>query len=124
MQPVHIELYLLGALGILIHYLKDFEQAKKQGKKYSISQYLPTIMLSIVTTMVLIYLREDIADLYVITKFSALILGYVGNSLFFSFVTAKSPSGGKDDTGHNPMSSAGPGGSTNPPPDGLPPIKP
>lgn len=116
MTPVHIELYLLGGLGILIHYLKDFEQAKKQGKKYSIGQYLPTIALSIVTTMVLIYLREDIADLYVITKFSALILGYVGNSLFFSFVSAKSP---KDS--NNQMSSTGPGGSTNPPPTGLPP---
>lgn len=104
METVHIELYLLGALGILIHYLKDFEQAKKAGKKYSISQYVPTILLSTVTTMVLVYLREDIKDLYVITKFSALILGYFGNSVFFSFVSAKSPSGankgGEDVTIH------------------------
>jgi hypothetical protein len=29
----------------------------------------------------------------VITKFSALILGYFGNSVFFSFVSAKKPAG-------------------------------
>jgi len=91
MQPVHIELYLLGGLGILIHYLKDYEQIRKEGKKYSLAQYLPTIILSAVTTSVLIYLRDDIKDLYVITKFSALILGYFGNSVFFSFVNAKKP---------------------------------
>lgn len=85
------ELYLLCLLGTVIHYLKDFEQHKRLGQKYSLGSLIPTIILSVITTQVLIYLRGDIADLYVITPFSALILGYFGNSVFFSFVDAKKP---------------------------------
>jgi hypothetical protein len=36
-------------------------------------------------------LKDDISDLYVITPFGALVLGYIGNSVFFSFVDAKKP---------------------------------
>lgn len=85
------QLYLLGLVGIMIHYLKDYEECKKAGKKYSLTQLLPTIVLSVITTMVLIFLRKDIENLYVITSFSAVVLGYFGNSVFFSFVNAKKP---------------------------------
>ena len=40
---------------------------------------------------VLIYLHKDIEALYVVTPFAAVVLGYLGNSVFFSFVTAKKP---------------------------------
>lgn len=85
------ELYLLGLAGISIHYLKDWVAHDRLGKKYGLRKMLPTMLLSIVTTVLLIYLREDIEDLYVITPFSAVILGYTGNSIFFSFVSAKEP---------------------------------
>ena len=85
------ELYLLGLAGVAIHYLKDWHDVNKKGLKYGFAKSLPTIALSIITTMLLVYLKDDIADLYVITKFSAVVLGYVGNSLFFSFVDAKKP---------------------------------
>lgn len=88
---MNIELQLLGLLGLMIHYLKDWEENQKQGKKYGLSKLLPTILLSAITTSVLIYLKEDIKELYVVTKFGAIILGYLGNSVFFSFVTAKKP---------------------------------
>lgn len=101
-----MELYLLCLLGTVIHYLKDFEQHRRAGKKYSLATLIPTIILSVITTQVLIYLKADIADLYVITPFSALILGYFGNSVFFSFVNAKKPTqaaltdaGDNDDVG-------------------------
>ena len=87
----HYELYLLGLAGLIIHYVKDWETQQKAGLKYGVAKSLPTIILSTLTTMLLVYLRDDISSLYVITPFSAVILGYVGNSIFFSFVAAKKP---------------------------------
>lgn len=88
---MNIELQLLGLLGLAIHYLKDWESNAKEGKKYGLAKSLPTILLSAITTSVLIYLKDDISDLYVVTKFGAIVLGYLGNSVFFSFVSAKKP---------------------------------
>lgn len=88
---LHFELYLLGLAGVAIHYIKDWVAHEKKGLKYGISKSLPMILLSTITTLLLVYLREDIQDLYVITPFSAVVIGYIGNSLFFSFVDAKMP---------------------------------
>jgi len=96
----HYELYLLGLLGIVIHYLKDYEIHRKEGKKYSLPSLLPTILLSIITTGTLIYLKDAIAELYVITPFAAVVLGYFGNSVFFSFINAKNPLSSKLDNGN------------------------
>ena len=86
-----LELYLLGLAGTAIHYLKDWHDVNSKGLKYGFAKVLPTALLSVITTMLLVYLKEDIEGLYVITPFSAVVLGYVGNSLFFSFVDAKKP---------------------------------
>ncbi len=87
------ELQLLGIAGLLIHALKDFADHNNQGKAYKLNRSIPTYLLSLITTSVLIYLKDDIASLYVVTPFSALALGYLGNSVFFSFIKAKT----KDD---------------------------
>lgn len=86
-----LELQLLGLLGLVIHYLKNWQEYNLQGKRYEVKKSIPTIILSAVTTGVLIYLRDSIQDLYVVTPFSALVIGYFGNSLFFSFISAKAP---------------------------------
>ena len=88
---LHFELYLLGLAGVFIHYFKDWVTHNSKGLAYGWQKSIPTAALSIVTTCVLIYLRDDISDLFVITPFSALVLGYFGNSVFFSFVEAKKP---------------------------------
>jgi hypothetical protein len=88
---IHYELYLLGLAGVAIHYLKDWVNHNKKGLKYGIAKFLPMILLSTITTLLLVYLRDDIASLYVITPFGAVVLGYIGNSIFFSFVDAKMP---------------------------------
>ena len=90
---MNIELQALGLLGLTIHYLKDWEQNAKEGKKYGLAKSLPTILLSAITTGVLIYLKDDISNLYVVTPFGAIVLGYLGNSVFFSFISAKKPTG-------------------------------
>jgi hypothetical protein len=83
------ELQLLGLAGLLIHALKDWVSHNKEGRAYPIAKSFPAYLLSAVTTSVLIYLADDIKTMYVITPFSALVLGYLGNSVFFSFIKAK-----------------------------------
>lgn len=86
-----LELLLLGQLGVLLHYLKDWVVANNQGKNYELKKSIPMALLSSLTTAVLVYLKDDINDLYVITKFGAVVLGYAGNSIFFSFVDVRKP---------------------------------
>ncbi|CAB4140410.1 hypothetical protein UFOVP402_29 [uncultured Caudovirales phage] len=87
------EIYLiaLGLAGTAVHYLKEWAKANKAGKEYELKRSIPTIILSVITTTLLIHLRADIEPLYVVTPFAAVILGYIGNSIFFSFVDAKKP---------------------------------
>jgi len=88
---MHIELFLLGQVGVMLHYFKEWVVANKAGKEYEFKKAFPMAALSSITTGLLVYLKDDIADLYVVTKFGAVILGYIGNSVFFSFVDVKKP---------------------------------
>lgn len=83
------ELQALGLAGLVIHALKDWVSHNKEGRAYPLTKSLPAYLLSAITTGVLIYLKDDISNIYVITPFSALVLGYLGNSVFFSFIKAK-----------------------------------
>lgn len=86
------ELQLLGLAGLIIHALKDWVAHNKEGRAYPIGKSMPAYLLSAITTGVLIYLADDIKNIYVITPFSALVLGYLGNSVFFSFIKAREKS--------------------------------
>jgi hypothetical protein len=86
-----IELLLLGQAGVFIHYFKEWVVANNKGENYNLKRSIPMAALSSVTTAVLVYLKDDISDLYVITKFGAVVLGYIGNSTFFSFIDTKKP---------------------------------
>jgi hypothetical protein len=90
---MHEEIYLtfLGILGVAIHHLKDWVKANRLGKQYELKKSIPTILLSVISTWVLVHLRFDIETLYVVTPFGALVLGYIGNSVLFSFIDAKKP---------------------------------
>lgn len=90
-MQIAIELYLMGLAGVFVHYLKEWVLADKKGQQYNLRRALPTALLSAVTTALAVYMREDIAALYPITAFSALALGYFGNSIFFSFLDTKKP---------------------------------
>ena len=84
------ELQLLGLAGLVIHGLKDWVGHNKEGRAYPIGKSFPAYLLSAVTTSILIYLADDIKTIYVITPFSAVVLGYLGNSVFFSFIKTRS----------------------------------
>jgi hypothetical protein len=86
-----IELMLLGQAGVFIHYFKQWVEANKNDQKYDLKKSIPMALLSSITTAILIYLKADIATLFVVTPFSAVVLGYTGNSVFFSFVDSKKP---------------------------------
>lgn len=94
-----IQLQVLGLAGVLIHYFKEWVLANNKGKNYDLKKALPMAILSLITTSLLVYLKDDINDLYVVTKFGAVMLGYVGNSMFFSFVEVRKPKGLPDDPG-------------------------
>jgi hypothetical protein len=87
----HLELYFMTLVGLFMHHAKKYVEHYNEGKKYSLKGLAPTISLSVVTSMVIVYLRDDISSLYEITPFSALVIGYFGNSVFFSFIKAKKP---------------------------------
>ena len=86
-----LELMVLGQVGVFIHYFKEWVVANKQGLNYDLKKALPMAILSSLTTGVLVYLKDDIQDIYVVTKFGAVILGYIGNSAFFSMLDTKKP---------------------------------
>ncbi len=86
-----VELQLLGLAGLLVHYLKQWVGFNKDGKTYNLGKAIPTAILSGMTTFLLIYLKEDISEIYPITRFSCVVLGYLGSSIFFSFVDTRKP---------------------------------
>lgn len=86
-----LELMLLGQAGVLLHYLQEWVMANNKGEKYNLRKALPMALLSSITTVLLVYLKDDISTLWVITPFSAVVTGYIGNTLFFRFVNTKKP---------------------------------
>lgn len=87
----HLELFLLGQAGVALHYIKEWANAQKRDQEYQWKKAAPFAILSSITTGLAIYVKDDIASLYPITAFSAIVLGYFGNSAFFSFVNTVKP---------------------------------
>ena len=80
---------LLGLLGVLLHYLKLWKNARAEGKRFLLKSHYPNVLLSVICTLILVFLREDIVDIYVVTKFGAIALGFGGNALFFDLIDTK-----------------------------------
>ena len=122
-MSVQLELQLLGLLGLAIHYLKLWVKANNEGKEYNLKKSIPSAALSAITTGVLIYLRTDIENIYVVTPFGAVILGYLGNSVFFSVVETRKPKLGVGDVLATEDDGPGsnPGSPPPPPPGGFKP---
>ncbi|MBA4849030.1 hypothetical protein [Emticicia sp. BO119] len=82
----NISYSILGLIGVLLHYLKLWKNAKDEGKRFSLRHHYPNLLLSIICTLILVFLKEDIKDIYVVTKFGAIALGFGGNALFFDLI--------------------------------------
>lgn len=98
MTNLHLELYFLGLFGLFLHYMKSWADAQKNGKEFNIVKVMPMALLSLMTTVLVIYLRDDLKEFYPITRVSAVVLGYFGNSVFFSFLNSKKPKISKDES--------------------------
>lgn len=78
-----------GYAGIISHYIKKWSEKVEREEEFHLKKCIPSIILSFITTSVLIILRKEIENLYVITKFSSFIVGYFGNSWFFGLIERK-----------------------------------
>lgn len=92
---INMELYILGIAGVMLHYFKTWVNANNKGLNYDLKKALPMACLSLITTGLCVYLRGDLAPLYVVTPLGAVVLGYVGSSAFFSLLDTKKPKFGK-----------------------------
>lgn len=82
-------LLLFGYTGILTHYIKKWSEKVEREEIFHFKKSVPSIILSIITTTVVIIQREEIKSLFVVTRFSGFIIGYFGNSWFFGFIEKK-----------------------------------
>ena len=85
------ELSFLGLVGVFISYIEQKSIAKEQGKKFSFRTHYLSILLNIVLTLVTVYLRVEIKEIYVITKVGAVLLGYSGSSFIIALFKSKVP---------------------------------
>ncbi|MBA4849494.1 hypothetical protein [Emticicia sp. BO119] len=86
-----IQLSILGLVGILVSYLEQMDNAKKQGLRFHLKNQLTSVLMTIVLTIVTIFLREDIKEIYVVTNVGAIALGYTGSSFLFAVLKSKAP---------------------------------
>lgn len=77
---------LLGYAGVASHYVKKWAEKTEREEDFKLKKSIPSILLSVITTSVLIILRKDISGFIVLTPFTAFVLGYFGNSWFFGYI--------------------------------------
>lgn len=80
MENLILALCLTG--GILIRVLFKRNAAIKGKNLFNWQLSLNTALLSFVTGLVLIFIREDLQTIFPVTKLSAVFIGYMGDSVF------------------------------------------
>lgn len=88
-----LELLLLALAGNALHYVSSWKSLVEQNriKEFNVINEVPGFILSILTSIIMVYVREDIKAFFVVTPFGAVMLGYFGQSLFKKLIDAKSP---------------------------------
>lgn len=82
---------VLGLLGIVIRYIEQAVNASEQGVKFTFKSQSLRLLLTVIVTVLAIFLKDDIKDLFVVTYFGAACLGYMGSSFFLTLLKAKMP---------------------------------
>ena len=88
---MNIEHLALAFAGLLLHYLLRWKEVVENNKVVNINKELPTLIISIVTTALLVYLEQDIKDIYPMTALTAMLLGYGNQSLLKKIIKTKAP---------------------------------
>lgn len=90
-DPDFVEKSILALLGILISYIEQLYNAKQHGVKYLFKNEYPGVVLTIIVSLITVYLREDIKEIFVVTGVGAVALGYTGSSFFLAILKSKAP---------------------------------
>jgi len=80
---------LLAYVGLLLHYLFRWKECVDENKQVNYKAELPSFVISIIVTGIMIYLGNDIKDIYPLTPATALLLGYGNQSIFNKLVKSK-----------------------------------
>lgn len=90
---MNIELLLLAYAGILLHYLTRFKEVITSGTPIKINVLAEVLggLITVLTTTILVYVKEDISNIYVVTPVGAVLLGYAGQSVFNKLVGSRFP---------------------------------
>lgn len=99
-----IELLLLSYAGILAHYLFKLKAAADKGQlddlftRKSIVKDIITGATTLLCATLIVYVREDISTIFVVTPVGAVIVGYSAQDVFNKIMGAKTPPVLKDKT--------------------------
>ena len=110
---MNIELLLLAYAGIVAHYLTRFKEIVDSNRPFKLNPLSEILggLLTVLTTTILVYVKDDIATIYVVTPVGAALLGYAGQSVFNKLVGSRFPQkiadaesviGGRPDDRNNP----------------------
>ena len=80
---------LLAYVGLLLHYLFRWKECVDENKQVNYKAEMPSFVISIIVTGIMIYLGNDIKDIYPLTPATALLLGYGNQSIFNKLVKSK-----------------------------------
>lgn len=83
-----MELYVLALAGVLVHFLKKIHEARELRATLDYVLEGISLIISIIIVMALIFSKEDLENIYTITKLSSFILGYVAQSVFRALVNS------------------------------------
>ncbi len=86
---MNFQLYLLGLAGILVHYLTRWKEIQDKQEKVTLISELPGFLIALITTFVLILVKDDYATVFAVTKLGAFMLGYTCQSVWNKIVTMK-----------------------------------
>lgn len=94
---MNIELLLLSYAGILLHYLLKLRDAAKQkvltelfSRQGLVYEGISTLV-SVVSATIIVYVKDDIATIFVVTPLGAVMAGYAGQSILNKILGAKMP---------------------------------
>ncbi len=92
---MNIEYLLLAYAGLLLHYLMRWKEVVEAKKNFELSKEIPSFLVSILTTTLLVYVGKDMVDIYPLTPATSILLGYGNQSIFGKLLKIK---GAKTDT--------------------------
>ena len=80
-----MELYIIAAAGLLLHWLIVLDSAMRKSDfewGYFFRENMANMAIGIVTTALVIYGKDEFAQWFVVGKISALFVGYLSGDIF------------------------------------------